>query len=319
MSVLVLAGDRDPAVDAVVDDLLRRGVAVFRCDTAWFPTRLSLEVLLHRSSWAGYLRTDYRSVPLADIGSVWYRTPTAFVLPDGLSPAERRHAAWEAKFGLGGVLAEIDAVWMNHPHREADLGFKPGQLSRATACGLAVPPSLITNRPEAVLEFAQEHDHDIVVKPLAFNSVTEDGVTSAIYTHALNKADLADLAGVSASAHFFQKRVPKEFEVRLTMVGGEPFAAAIHAGSDVAAVDWRTDLAHVRLTTVDVPGDVLDGVSRFMDAFGITFGAFDFAVTPHHEWIMFECNGAGQFGFVETATGLPITAAVSALLGKGNR
>lgn len=318
MNVLVLAEDRDPAVDAVVDDLLRRAVPVFRCDTAWFPTRLNLDAQIHGSCWTGYLRTDYRSVQLTDIHSVWYRKPTAFVLPDGLSAAERRHAAWEAKFGLGGVLAEIDAVWMNHPHREADLSYKPGQLSRAAACGLAVPASLVTNRPEAVLEFAQEHDYDIIIKPLAFNSITEGGVTSAIYTHSLTKADLVDLTGISTSAHFFQERVHKYFEVRLTMVGREPFAAAIHADSDAAAIDWRTDLAHVRLTTIDVPDDVLDGVLKFMDASGITFGAFDFAVTHDQIWIMFECNGAGQFGFVETATGLPITAAVSSLLEKGS-
>lgn len=319
MTVLVLAEDREPTVDAVVDDLLGRGVLVFRCDTAWFPTRLALDVQLRGSSWTGCLRTDHRSVQLTDIQSVWYRKPTAFALPVGLSAAERRHAAWEAKFGLGGVLADIAALWMNHPHREADLSYKPRQLSQAVACGLAVPATLITNQPRAVREFAQAHDHDVITKPLAFNSITDGGFTSAIYTHALTEIDLADLSGVSTSAHMFQQRVPKDFEVRLTMVGREPFAAAIHAGSDAAAVDWRTDLAHVRLETVDVPADVLGCVQRFMDACDITFGAFDFAVTPDQEWIMFECNGAGQFGFVESATGLPITAAVSTLLEKGHR
>lgn len=225
-----------------MDDLLWRGVSVFRCDTAWFPTQLSLDVQLRGSQWMGDLRTDRRSVRLTDICSVRYRTPTAFVFPGGLSAAERRHAAWEAKFGFGGVLAGIDAMWLNHPHREADLSYKPGQLSRALACGLAVPTTLITNRPQAVRDFARAHGGDLIIKPLAFNSVTEDGVTSAIYTHALTEDDLVDLSGVATSTHMFQHRVRKDFEVRLTMVGRDPFAAAIHAGSDAATVDWRTDL-----------------------------------------------------------------------------
>lgn len=111
---------------------------------------------------------------------MWYRKPTAFALPAGLSDAERRHALWEAKFGVGGVLADLDTYWVNHPHSEADLTYKPRQLTRALACGLAVPPTLVTNDPDAVRGFADVHG-ELITKPLAYNSVTEDGVTRAIY------------------------------------------------------------------------------------------------------------------------------------------
>jgi hypothetical protein len=39
------------------------------------------------------------------------------------------------------------------------------------------------------------------------------------------------------------------------------------------------------------------------------FGAFDFAVTPEGEWVFFENNPAGTWGWVENRTGLPIAAA----------
>lgn len=51
-----------------------------------------------------------------------------------------------------------------------------------------------------------------------------------------------------------------------------------------------------------------------MKEFGLSFGAFDFAVTPDEEWIMFECNPFGAYGWLEDALDLPITAALADLL-----
>ena len=35
----------------------------------------------------------------------------------------------------------------------------------------------------------------------------------------------------------------KQYEVRLTVIGEQMFPVAIHAGSDAARLDWRTDYA----------------------------------------------------------------------------
>ncbi|HKR48207.1 MAG TPA: hypothetical protein VJT72_01285 [Pseudonocardiaceae bacterium] len=50
-----------------------------------------------------------------------------------------------------------------------------------------------------------------------------------------------------------------------------------------------------------------------------SFGAFDFAVTTTGEWIMFECNPFGQYGWLEDALDLPITSALADLLEAGSR
>lgn len=318
MSVLVLSEDFDPTVDAVIDELRLRDVGVFRCDTAWFPARMSFSAELGDGRWAGSLVTDDRWVSLLEVRSVWYRRPTPFVFPDGMSGPERRHAAWEAKLGLGGVLADLPALWVNHPSREADAGYKPVQLATAVHCRLTVPPTLITNEPDAVCRFATAQQGQVVVKPLAYSSVFEEGVGKAIYTHVLTPEELADLAGVETTAHLFQRAIlDKAFEARVSVVGRNIFAAGIHAGSDAARADWRSDYDSLRLSVVEVPAQVAAGILAFMDALGLMFGAFDFAVDTAGTWWFLECNSAGQFGFVEDATGLPITAALADLLEKG--
>lgn len=51
--------------------------------------------------------------------------------------------------------------------------------------------------------------------------------------------------------------------------------------------------------------------------FDLSFGAFDFAVTTSGEWVMFECNPFGRYGWLEDALDLPITAALADLLETG--
>ena len=48
MTVLVLSPETDLTADRVVAELTHRDVPVVRMDTAWFPTRLTLDTRLDR-------------------------------------------------------------------------------------------------------------------------------------------------------------------------------------------------------------------------------------------------------------------------------
>lgn len=311
MTVLILASDIDPQVDRVVEVLTERGVLVFRTDLAMFPQSLTLDARLHADGWDGDLANDHRSVRLRDICSVWYRHPSHFVLPDGMSSAERRHAAIEARVGIAGVLSSLDVLWVNYPSREAD-ALKPRQLDVARRCGLSVPETLVTNRPDAVRSFAKTIDGPLATKNLSAATIAESGGVVAAFTRRLEAVDLDDLRGVEATAHLFQAFIgPKAFEARVTVVGERVFAAAIHAGSDAARVDFRSDYDNLTYSIVEPPEHVTAGMLAFMREFGLVFGCFDFAVTLDGAWIMFECNPFGAYGWLEDELGLPITAALA--------
>lgn len=80
---------------------------------------MTLETRLGPHGWDGELATEHRSVRLSEIRSVWYRHPSHFDFPDGLSRPERRHAAAEARCGVGGTLSRLRALWVNYLSREA--------------------------------------------------------------------------------------------------------------------------------------------------------------------------------------------------------
>ncbi|HEU0087475.1 MAG TPA: ATP-grasp ribosomal peptide maturase [Pseudonocardiaceae bacterium] len=316
MTVLILARDLDPHADRVVEALGERGVPVFRTDLAAFPQSLSLDARLGPDGWDGVLDTGHRQVRLGEIRSVWYRHPSHFVLPEGMSVPERRHAAAEARCGLAGVLSSLDVVWVNCPARESD-ALKPRQLQVARRCGLGVPEALVTNRPDAVRDFARQVGGVLAGKTLAAALLVESGRLQMAYTRRIEPADLADLAGVDTTLHLFEPFLPKAWEARVTVVGDRVFAVGIHAGSGPARVDWRADYDSLDYTVVTPPESVTTGIHAFMKTLGLSFGAFDFAVTPDKEWIRFECNPCGAYGWLEENLGLPITPALADLLATG--
>lgn len=67
----------------------------------------------------------------------------------------------------------------------------------------------------------------------------------------------------------------------------------------------------------DVPEPVAASITGYMRELALVYAAFDFALTASGEWLFYESNPGGQYGWIEAATGLPITAALAELLGEG--
>ncbi|HSL09316.1 MAG TPA: ATP-grasp ribosomal peptide maturase [Pseudonocardiaceae bacterium] len=309
-TVLVVAQAHDGTADLVVDALLTRGAEVARIDTADFPGAFSLAATPDRIDSPGWLCVRGRRIDLESVCSVYRRSPARFAFPGGMSAPERRFATLESVYGLGGVLSAQPWRWIDHPSAVADATYKPRQLRVAARCGLTVPRSLVTNVGARAREFAAEVGGVLVYKSLSTGVVTEQDELRIIYTSRLTADDLDDGA-ISLCCHLFQEWVPKAFDVRLTVVGDRCFAVAVHAGSPEAEVDWRSRYDDLRYEVCGAPGKVRRGVRAYLREFNLTFGAFDFSVTPDGRWWFLECNPAGQWGWLAEETGLPIAEAIA--------
>lgn len=321
MTVLVLAQEADAPADQLIAELGRREVAVFRADTSWFPRRLVLDAeVAPDGRWSGTLATDQRTVELRGIRSVWYRDPAAFVFADGLTEVERAYAHREARLGFGGVLAALaGALWVNHPNRAADAMYKPLQLVTAGACGLRVPPTLVTNSPAAVRRFADIHARagGVVQKSFGPNVITEGGRPKVAFTRRLDGMVLADLRGVDATATQVQRWVDKTTDARIVVVGDRMFTILIKSGSAAGRVDWRADYDALSYEWIETPPHVGRGVQEYMQVLGLVYAALDFGVDADGRWWFYESNGGGQYGWLEAQTGAPITSALVDLLQGG--
>ncbi len=316
MTVLILADEFDVSADQMVLALREREVSVCRVDTMWFPSQLNIDVELRGGCWRGRLCAPGREVELEELRSVWYRSPATFQFPAELSGAERHHAFLEAKYGLGGVLSSLPVLWVNHPARAA-AASKPVQLATAARCGLTVPDTLITNEPAAVRRFAERGA--TVTKMLGANHIAEEGTRKITFTRVLDDDDLADLRGISTTAHQFQRWVSKLYDCRVIAIGGQLFTFAIHAGNTKSYVDFRADYDALSYEPIELPVDVTEGIRRFLGMMGLVYGALDFVVDPEGSLTFLECNSSGQFGWLEARTGAPLIETLADLLAKGVR
>lgn len=317
MTILVLTRPNDGTAGGVVAELERRGMAVVRCDVGEFPSNITMAAALAaRQSWNGLLSIAGRSVSLDEIQAIYYRRPTGFQLPDHLSPEQQRFAKGEARRGLGGLLLALPVRWVSHPSRVADAEFKPFQLQVAAACGLRVPRTLLTNDAARVREFEEQLAGSILYKPLSAPSVRIDDELRLIYATQVNSNSL-DEEDVRLTANLFQEWIPKKCDLRLTVVGDVFFSVAIHAKSDKARADWRSDYGALSYEPIETPDDIRYSVLALLKRLDLPFGAFDFTITPQGEWVFLEVNPNGQWGWIEEHTGLPITSAMADLLTSG--
>lgn len=307
-TVVVFTGEFDVTADAVIVELERRGVPVFRCDPGAFPSTLALGARFG-GSWTGHLRTDRRTLDVADVACAWWRRPTPIAVPP-----EVPHAEWvraEAVAGLRGVLSVLP--WLNHPDDIRTAEHKPLQLATAARVGLTVPATVVTNDPREARAFATKYG-PIIYKPLTSGILDNNRV---IYACPVDPAALDD--SLTVTAHLFQQQVPKAYELRVTVVDGEMFTARIDALTERGKQDWRADYRNLRYSVDKLPEDVADKVRRYLRLRRLRFAALDFVVTPAGEHVFLEANPNGQWAWIEHETGLPIAAAIAdALEGVAN-
>lgn len=312
-AVLVVADGTDATADRVCAVLDAWGAEVWRFDTAEFPGRVDLRAELDSLGWRGVLARGNDRLDLERVRSVYVRRPRPFEVPAHLSTAERWHAATESRYGLGGCLASLPVPYLNHPSRAADAAYKPRQLHDLRSCGLSVPPTLITNSPDAVRAFALRHG-PLICKSIAASVLHVGRTAHVIYTRRLTDADLDDLAGVDYAAHLFQPFVASDYAVRLTVVGQRFHAVRIDAGSDRARTDWRSDYASLSYRPFQLPAETRAAVGAYMKLAGLNYGAWDFLGHAGGDLTTLEVNPEGNYLWLEEETTLPITESIAEFL-----
>jgi ATP-grasp ribosomal peptide maturase len=308
--VLILSSEDDETAELVAQRLTERGHPPVVLDPGAFPQKCGLSAtLLDHEGWT----TEVGGVLLNDISSVYYRRPTVFNMPDGMSDADRDWAIGEARRAFGGLLASLPARWVNQPERNAAAEYKPQQLHLAAKMGLTVPPTYIGNDRKSALKFAGAFGPDLIAKAFQPRLVTEHGITKTTWTTVITADQLAD-DSFAVTANLIQQRVEKAFEVRVTCVGDQVFAVRIDAHSAPARVDFRSDYDALTYEPISLPEHVQCALRAFMARLGLLFASFDFAVTTAGNWVFFECNPNGQWGWLEDETGAAISDAIASLL-----
>ncbi len=227
-TVLLVTASYDIAADYVSRELTTRQVPWFRLNTDTLPTA-TRATFDPREGFA--LRTGDEELLSEQVKSVWYRRNVKPDLPDDLDLGMRDFCEREIAAFLSGILASLDtARWLSHPSAIFAAERKPYQLHVAAGLGFEIPATIITNDPEALKEFRSAHR--LVAKAVSSGYIPSDEGHRAIFTSIVSDEDLQDLAGLELAPVIFQELIEKVSDIRVTVVGGNIFAAEILSQAD---------------------------------------------------------------------------------------
>src|SRR5947209_13713875 len=185
----------------------------------------------------------------------------------------------------------------------ASNGSKPYQASLIQEFGFAVPATLLTTDPAAVLEFWEQHG-TVVYKSIS-------GVRSIVAQ--LSSSRLTDLEKVRWCPTQFQQHI-RGRDYRVHVVGDDVFPCEVLSAAD----DYRYDPDTVGRRACVLPADIAERCRTMAAALGLVVAGIDLRRAPEDEWYCFEVNPSPAFTYSEEATGQPMAVAIAALLMKGH-
>ena len=280
-------------------------------DTSSLPMQVGLTTSeVPGAGWHGWWEHDGVPVDLRDVHAMWWRRPQPFVLDGAITDAhDRAFARGECAAMVAGLWHCLDAEWVNDPDRDEAASRKMWQLRVASELGLRVPRTCMTNDPARALGFIESEPGSVVFKSFSASEVTwrETRLVRDEHRELFDRVRLAPV--------IFQECIPGGFDIRVTIVGDQVFSAEIRSGESSYDLDFRVDTENAPIEVHPLPEPVEGRLMRMMRRLGLRYGAIDLRRAPDGDYVFLEVNPAGQWLFIELATGQPISSALARLLG----
>lgn len=328
MTILIITHSKDnQSIARVMDGITQLGERAFRLNTDGFPTEILLDIycdgrrqgFANRAGQRVVLSDGENHLDLDEVKSVWYRRiGIGNKIPTTMDMQLRNASIQESRATILGMIASINGFHLDQLVNIRRAEHKQLQLQVAQKFGLEIPLTLTTNNPQAVQEFAKNCPHGMITKMLSsFAIYDEEGKEKVVFTNPVTAKDLESLEGLKFCPMTFQENVPKALELRTTIVGKKIFTAAVDSQKiQQATHDWRKKgIALIKdWQPYQLPEDMEVKLLKFMQYFGLNYGAIDIILTPDGKYVFLEINPVGEFFWLENSAGCEISQAIAQLL-----
>lgn len=317
--LLIISRPKDTHVDYVLPVVQEAGYPVHRLLLEDLPVNKHIELSVSQDGFSGVINSEVGSLGLDQIKSVWIRPMGDFVVsPDVANEQHKAFVARESRIVLESLYSVLNCRWVNHPVRINLADNKIYQLTLAQGLGFRIPRSVVTQDPDRAQTFFYSCKGRMIVKPFkSFSFQNDDGSLVAIPTHLVTTNELSSLSSISVCPTLLQEYVEKDIELRITVVGDNVFACAIHSQEhELTRVDWRLGVNSdsLRYSKYTLPDSISEFCVSINRALGLSFSAIDMIKTPEGEYVFLEVNPNGQWLWIEQILELPISSALITFL-----
>ena len=314
--ILIVTNKFDPHADAVIGHLKSSAVGFLRFNTEDFPSKTKISFFKVGSSTKCSFDLPVGRLESSAISAVWYRRPSLPQVSETNSNLADDFAQKESLSFLSYIWDFLDCFWINHPRLTKLAENKIRQLETATALGLKIPRSLITNDPEKASSFYEMCDENIVNKVIGRGEIKNEKQTLFLYTNKVRGVDLQSISQICLAPAFFQEYIQKKIEIRVTIVGKRIFSVEIHSqASNKTKIDWRHyDFENVRHSPHKLPKEIERKCLALLEKFNLNFGTIDLILSPQNEYVFLELNPNGQWLWLEHLSGYKISKVLAEYL-----
>lgn len=300
--IIIVTNRKDHTADFLILELQKRGCDYVRFNTEDFPQKIQIVWSLENNTLSGYFSFPKNKVDFQDIRSIWYRRPVQ-PIPSALitENAAYEFAVVESQTSIDGIWRCLDCFWVSNPDNLRKAENKLYQLKVAAQIGFILPSTLVTNDPEQAQNFYSRQNDGAIYKPLKHSKTVRDEKVNLVYTNIVDTTDAKQFDLVKYASSLFQNYVPKDVEIRVTVIGNKVFAVEIHSQKyEETRHDWRRgDMTILPHRPHDLPSKIRKKCVALIKELGLAFGAIDLILTPEGEYVFLEINPNGQWAWIQ--------------------
>ena len=304
--ILIITHKTDFTADFVINKLNNRNI---------YYKRLNCEDLfLNQYSIKFNNKFEYSILNVTNYKSVWFRRTKLPEIED-ISEEERLYILNETDSFFNNLFSIIPANWLSQPDSVYKAENKLLQLKIAQEIGFNIPETIITNSKNELKNFYEENNRNIIIKPISQTRIQYRESLAFIFTNVVTKKIIDKIEEYDLTPCLFQKNIIKEYEIRVTVVDEEVFAAAVYSQDDEETkTDWRKKKLKFIETTL--PFEIQQLCILILKKLQLKFGAIDLIKTPEGKFVFLEINPNGQWAWIESQTGQKISDAIINFLTK---
>ena len=314
--LLIVTNKTDLACDYLILRLKERDIAFTRLNTEDFGIRFDLELTLSASSSDFRLtKADGQTISNSSVSAVYFRQPITPSVPDTVIHVDRPFVRRELKEALRSLWRLIDRnIWLNHPRDLWLASNKVEQLLIARNLGFLIPETCVTMTESRARAFHEAHNGRVICKAVKHGFTRGENSVTVATTKRIDQQFLSEFDSYAPVPMIYQREISKLFDVRVTVVGDQVFATAIHSQDHPETeVDWRLwdvstfDLKH---EAIQLPNPIAYRCRAITRHFGLKYSAIDLVRGTDNEFYFLELNPNGQWAWIEQKVGYPIRDAI---------
>ena len=319
--ILILTEQLDPHPTSVINLLRERNIPFYRLNT---------EVLMSDYDFTWYCDNSHEDVVIKNIKngqivhgnqieSIWCRRPSP---PSTLrlysTPNIDAHNLSEAKAFFNYLMYYFSNRYsIGHCLYDKYAKSKMVQLRLAANLGIKIPQTCMSNTKAGIVDFAQSMP-EVLLKSFSQNCLVDNDLVYDYYAIKVKSSELIKQPEEAfvQTVNFCENYVPKDYEVRVTVMGPHIFACKLDSQAqkeDEGKIDWRQGYDYnIKHEGHSLPTEIEEFCKRYLRELHLNFGCFDFIVEPSGEYVFLECNPNGQWRWIEEE--LNITSMTEAMV-----